>query len=69
VLERDGPIDFAALGRHFELSGGHIRNAIFKAAINAAEAGRAVSMKHLVDAGNAEYRTIGRIVRLNDGPV
>jgi SpoVK/Ycf46/Vps4 family AAA+-type ATPase len=62
-LEREDDVDFQALGQRFELSGGHIRNAIFKAAISAAEVDRAVSMRHLVDAANTEYRAIGKIVR------
>ena len=62
-MARDHTVDPVELGRRFEMSGGHIRNAILKAAIQAASEGRPVSMAHLVEAGNAEYRTIGKIVR------
>jgi len=63
AMARDRTVDPTELGRRFEMSGGHIRNAILKAAIQAASEGKSVSMAHLVEAGNAEYRTIGKIVR------
>lgn len=66
-METDGTIDHAHLGARFEMSGGHIRNAIFRGAVSAAAEGVAVGLRHLVAAGNTEYRAIGKIVRTGDG--
>jgi len=66
-MATSGHIDHESLGQRFDMSGGHIRNAIFKAAINAASEGEAVSMQHMIDAGNMEYRAIGKIVRTQQG--
>ncbi len=58
-----GPIDYPSLGARFELSGGHIRNAILKAAVAAARAGTSVTQEHLIKAAGVEYRSLGRLVR------
>ncbi len=63
ALERAEELDFEYLARRFEMSGGYIRNAILKAAVDAASDGTGVSMKHLIDAGNQEYRAMGRLFR------
>jgi AAA+ superfamily predicted ATPase len=62
-MERAEAFDFEHLARRFEMSGGHIRNAILKAAIEAASDGTGVTMKHLIAAGNMEYRSMGRLLR------
>jgi SpoVK/Ycf46/Vps4 family AAA+-type ATPase len=49
----EGPIDFAALAAH-ALSGGHIRNAVFKAAFRAASAGVPLSTALLDEAAREE---------------
>ncbi|MCC6621071.1 MAG: ATP-binding protein [Deltaproteobacteria bacterium] len=59
-----GPdVDFNALGAEFELSGGHIRNAVLRAAVLAAEADQPIGRAHLVSAARTEYRALGRLVR------
>jgi hypothetical protein len=62
-------IDIAFLANAFELSGGNIRNVVLAAAFEAAEAGQAVSMAHLIRATSAEYRKLGRLtVEAEFGP-
>ena len=56
-------IDFDRLGESFELSGGHIKNAIVRAAYRAAREGKAVGMAHLISAAEAECRAAGRLFR------
>jgi AAA+ superfamily predicted ATPase len=63
AMARAEVLDFELLARRFEMSGGHIRNAILKAAIEAASDGTGVTMRHLIDAGNLEYRAMGRLFR------
>ena len=50
------------LARELELSGGHIKNAVLRAAYLAASAGSAITMDHLVRAARAEYDAMGRIL-------
>ncbi len=59
-------IDFGRLGKAFEMSGGHIKNAVLKAAFAAAEAGSCIDMERLELAAVQEYRQMGRLVRLQD---
>jgi AAA+ superfamily predicted ATPase len=56
-------IDFEALGREFEMSGGHVRNAVMRAAFMAATGGGAIGHTELFEAGLAEAREMGRLVR------
>ena len=61
-LDEEGdPADWQWLGQTFELSGGHIRNAVLRSAMLAAEAEMAVGMRHLYDAAAAEYRELGKL--------
>ncbi|MBM4319979.1 MAG: ATP-binding protein, partial [Deltaproteobacteria bacterium] len=64
-------IDFAALAEAFELSGGHIKNAIVRAAYEALERGRPIDTAGLAKAGVRECRAIGKLVRdeVPDRPV
>lgn len=62
-MERLGELDLEELAYRFEMNGGHIRNVILEAAIHAARDGTGVSTQHLIAAGNAEYRSLGRLVR------
>jgi SpoVK/Ycf46/Vps4 family AAA+-type ATPase len=50
----DGPIDTEALGARFAISGGRIKNAVFKAAYRAARAQRGVTMADLERAAREE---------------
>ena len=55
-------VDVYRLARELELSGGHIKNAVLRAAYLAASAGSAITMDHLVRAARAEYDAMGRIL-------
>lgn len=56
-------IDFDSLGEEFELSGGYIKNAVFRACINAASKHTKVTTDMLWDAAMHEYREMGHVVR------
>jgi SpoVK/Ycf46/Vps4 family AAA+-type ATPase len=58
---RDSDLDLGFLAGAFDLTGGHIRSAAVTAGYLAAEAGRPVSMVHLVGAVAREYRKLGRL--------
>ncbi len=57
-------IDWRALANRFELSGGHIKNAVIRAAVMAADAARPMCQDDLIHAAEVEYRHLGRAVRL-----
>jgi ATP-dependent 26S proteasome regulatory subunit len=57
---QDLDLDFMA--RHFEISGGNIRNIALSAAFLGAEDGGCVRMKHLIRATWAEYQKMGKVV-------
>jgi len=56
-------VDFVALARRYELAGGHIKNALLRAAYRARDAGHVIRQEHLVGAALAELRAQGKIVR------
>jgi SpoVK/Ycf46/Vps4 family AAA+-type ATPase len=56
-------LDFEALGEAFELSGGHIKNAVVRGAYEALSRGRAIDMGCLARAGVQECRATGRLIR------
>jgi SpoVK/Ycf46/Vps4 family AAA+-type ATPase len=56
-------IQFEVLGTQFEMSGGHIRNAVLRGAFAAASSGTHIGHTHLFDAAVAEAREMGRLVR------
>jgi SpoVK/Ycf46/Vps4 family AAA+-type ATPase len=56
-------IEWRTLADSFELSGGHIKNAVLRAAILAAAAGGPIRFAHLLQAARAEYREMGKLVR------
>ncbi len=58
-------INFAALAKRHQLSGGAIRNAIVQAAFLAAEQGQPVGMPHLLHSLRREYQKMGRL--MHDG--
>lgn len=55
-------IDFEALGEAFELSGGHVRNAVLRAALEAAECKAPINHAMLWVAATAEAREMGQLV-------
>ena len=60
---RGADIDFMRLGEAFEMSGGHIKNATFRACIKAASIGQHVSTEMLWDAAVLEFRSMGHVIR------
>jgi SpoVK/Ycf46/Vps4 family AAA+-type ATPase len=60
------PIDFAKLARNFELSGGHIKNAILRAAYVAAERGEPIDYDMLAHAAELESVAAGKLFRRQD---
>jgi len=56
-----GEIDYARLGRTFELSGGHIKNAILRAAYTAAQFGRSLDYAILAEAAEKECAAAGKL--------
>lgn len=55
-------INFEALGRDFDLAGGNIKNAVIRAAYQAAEHKTQISMDLLEACGLQEYREMGKLV-------
>jgi hypothetical protein len=55
-------LDFRRLAERFVMSGGYIRNAVVRAAFLAADQGSAIQMHHLLRAGSAEYRAMGKVI-------
>jgi SpoVK/Ycf46/Vps4 family AAA+-type ATPase len=55
------PIDFAWLGAAFELSGGHIKSAVVRAAFMAASRDRPVDLEMLVLAAQREFESMGKL--------
>ena len=56
-------IDYAALASRYELCGGAIKNAVLRAAFQAAEEGSPITMGHLLKAAIREYKESGHLVR------
>ena len=52
-----------ALGRRYELSGGHIKNAVLRAAFSAAARDAPMDQARLIRAANQELENIGKLVR------
>ena len=61
-----GEIDYARLGKTFELSGGHIKNAILRAAYTAAQRGIAIDQRLLADAAEHECAAAGKLFHNSD---
>ncbi|MDX9719872.1 MAG: ATP-binding protein [Myxococcota bacterium] len=59
-------IDFEELGEYYELSGGHIKNAIIRAGYEALERGTSLDMEALAEAAEREATTTGRLVRRDE---
>lgn len=56
-------VDYEALGHAFEMSGGHIKNAVFRAAIRAAQENNPIDHAMLWDAALQEFREMGHVIR------
>jgi hypothetical protein len=56
-----GKIDYARLGKTFELSGGHIKNAILRAAYIAAQRDQALDYDLLAEAAEKECAAAGKL--------
>ena len=56
-----GVIDFAKLGKQYELTGGYIKNVVLRAAYSAARERKPISMAHLERAARAEYGDRGAL--------
>lgn len=59
----DPEISFSALAKAFEFSGGHIRNAILRAAVRAASINKSIDEEMLRVAATAESRELGQLIR------
>ena len=64
-VPRAADIDFDALARRFEITGGNVRNIALAAAFLAADNGRCVTMAHVMRATQRELQKMGKI--LGDG--
>jgi hypothetical protein len=58
----DGDIDFRKLAERFDMTGGYIKNAIVRAAVIAARAGRAVTADDLWTGALHEYAEMGKVM-------
>ncbi|MBO4350705.1 MAG: ATP-binding protein, partial [Proteobacteria bacterium] len=56
-------VDFPALAEYFEMSGGHIKNADFRASIQAATKHSMITHDLLWEAALHEYREMGHVIR------
>ena len=70
VIPPDAPrseeIDYIDLGERYEMSGGHIRNAVLRAAFKSAQQNSELTHDILVSAADIEYQSMGKIVRQGD---
>ena len=66
MLAADAPVgddfDSEALASRFEMSGGHIKSAVLRAAFGAAAAGEPISQKRLIRAATQELENMGKLV-------
>lgn len=58
----ESDVDFDALGREFEMSAGHIKNAIMRACIRSASQNTSISHDILWNAAVQEYRDMGHMI-------
>jgi SpoVK/Ycf46/Vps4 family AAA+-type ATPase len=61
--ELSDDIDHGELADRYEMTGGHIKNAVIRAAFMAADRNSPITMADLIKASNLEYKEIGMIVR------
>jgi hypothetical protein len=55
-------VDFQRLADRFEMTGGHIRNAIVRAAVIAARNGRQMQPNDLIEGAELEYYELGKVM-------
>jgi SpoVK/Ycf46/Vps4 family AAA+-type ATPase len=55
-------VDFTSLAERFEMTGGHIRNAIVRAAVIAARHGRDMVPADLIEGAQLEYYELGKVM-------
>ncbi len=55
-------VDFRTLAERFQMTGGHIRNAIVRAAVVAAREGRAMEPNDLLTGAHHEYAEMGKVM-------
>ncbi len=55
-------VDFHALAERFEMTGGYIKNAVVRAAVIAARAGRALAAEDLWSGAHHEYAEMGKVM-------
>ena len=71
MIPPEAPIEknirWSWLADTFEMSGGHIRNAVLKASIAAAAAKAPINMEHLANAAIEEAHAMGMLIRVEDG--
>jgi hypothetical protein len=60
-LPVEDDLDFEWMGEAFELSGGHIRNAVLRAGLYVADAGGVLTQRQLYDAAAVEVRELGKL--------
>ncbi len=58
----EAPLDLERMADRYVMTGGHIRNAVLRAAFLAADEGVKIEMKHLVRAANLEYAAVGKVM-------
>ncbi len=59
----DPDVSFEKLAKHFEMTGGMIKNAIVRAAYLSCEAGQAINQKRLEESCLDEYQAAGKVAR------
>lgn len=59
----DDDVEWDMLGKQFELSGGHIKNAVLRAAYQAAAAASPLAFRHMEYAARQECKNAGRVFR------
>jgi hypothetical protein len=62
AAEVTGEIDFRALAERFEMTGGYIKNAVVRAAVIAARAGRELCAEDLWTGAHSEYAEMGKVM-------
>ena len=58
-------VRFDLLGKHFEISGGHIKQAVLRSAFYAKRADMPISFEHMLDAARTECRELGMLMSDN----
>ena len=59
----DPSVDYRVLAKHFEMTGGMIKNALIRAAYMSCDAGLPLTQKVLEESCLAEYQAVGKVAR------